>query len=523
MSTVNRPQFFTYSFGDQKIDIPLAYDEQGRPKTAYYIYDGKVIEISQEYDDQSRLKFACLNYGNEIYKLPVYEDTYGGMIHFGADGIDHPLRRIFAGNGRKISSCRSSVTYISPSGILAYRGYDIRSLIENARYLETVYLLLYGNRANKQQYEEFEKDIISRMPVDSRMVDILASLPRDMEFVAQNTQILVTTLGAFYPEGTINYTGPSEEARKARYTVAHNIIAKIPTIISMVFRHAKKEMISIIPPRDDLTYAQNFMNMCFARSETQPFKGLSLLPLMRAVEIMLILLHDHEQNASTASLRQTASTEGNPYSAFSSAIGTLVGILHGGANKEVIAMLEGVRSEEDVERLLKCVAKKESLLFGFGHPFYKKGDPRVPPLREIAKALEEMLNIENRMYPLAEYLERRVNEEREKPGTFFNEKDLHANVDFFFGIPLRALGFPKEMLPLFFALSRTAAWPSNLVERAENKGETVLRASQIYTGVPPDEREEFVPLEMYDPVNPGPRQNLMRSFKTGSLLTFRPQ
>ncbi len=425
---------------------------------------------------------------NKEYVFNVRRDTYGQMRAIDVSNVSDNGLTFYGGPGRRsIADCESAITYIcGKDGTLLYRGFPIEVITENLNYLETAYLLLYGDLPTDTQYADFEKEIITRMHVHERMKNLIKEVPYDpthMELI----QIMVTALGGYYRPKISAFSGTGPEVETARNDIVLNLIAKIPTIVAMAFRLQQGK--EYIPRRTDLDYMQNFLNMCFAESPNEPYPAIEIPEIIEAMEIIGILHADHEQNASTACVRQAGSTGTIPYSAFAAGIATLAGGRHGGANRIVIENLEKIKSTEDIDDCIKRAADRNDpyLLHGMGHPVYDTYDPRVDFLRQINIKLQNTFHITNPLFVYAQLLEQRA---REHP--FFIENNLYPNVDFYSGLSLTALGFSKEMLTPIFALYRTIGWAANWLEMVSGKQVPVARARQRYVGFTPEERAEAI-------------------------------
>ncbi|QIK36687.1 citrate synthase [Caldichromatium japonicum] len=367
------------------------------------------------------------------------------------------------------ASCHSSITFIDgEQGILLYRGYPIEQLSAKASFLEVAYLLLYGELPNEKALAEFEQVIMRHTMLNENLKNFLNGFHYDAHPMAILIGV-VGSLSAFYHDSlSINNV-------RHREISAHRLIAKVPTIAAAAYKHSIGE--PIIYPRNDLRYCANFLHMMFATpcEEYRP----SLLA-ERALNLLFILHADHEQNASTSTVRLAASSGANPFACIAAGIASLWGPAHGGANEAVIAMLTEIG---EVKHIPKYIAKAKDKddpfrLMGFGHRVYKNYDPRAKILREVChQVLNELADANNPLFELAMRLE-----EIALSDDYFIERRLYPNVDFYSGIIYQALGIPRNMFTVMFAVARTVGWVAHWLEMMGDPDNRIGRPRQIYRG-----------------------------------------
>lgn len=367
------------------------------------------------------------------------------------------------------ASCESKITYIDgDAGILLYRGYPIDELAEKGDFVEVCYLLLYGELPNKTQKEDFEKIIRTHTMVNEQFSIFFRGFRRDAHPMA----VLIGCLGAmsaFYHD-SINI-----HDEKQRMIASMRLIAKVPTLAAMAYKYHIGQ--PFIYPRNDLDYAANFLHMCFAI----PSEEYKVNPtLAKAMDIIFTLHADHEQNASTSTVRLAGSSGANPFAAIAAGVACLWGPAHGGANEACLKMLEEIGSVENIPAFIaRAKDKNDSFrLMGFGHRVYKNYDPRAKLMQKTCKAVLNELKIkDDPLLDIAVELERIALSDE-----YFIEKKLYPNVDFYSGITLKALGFPTSMFTVLFALARTAGWVAQWNEMIEDPAHRIGRPRQLYTG-----------------------------------------
>jgi citrate synthase len=377
------------------------------------------------------------------------------------------------------ASCESSITYIDgEAGILEYRGYPIEQLAKHASYLEVAYLLFYGELPNSKQLEEFQHVIVYHTMLNETLKNFYDGFHHDAHPMAIMVGV-VGSLSAFYHD-SLDVNNP-----RHREISAHRLLAKMPTIAAASYKHNISE--PIIYPKNDLSYCANFLNMMFST----PCEPYEIDPVAeKAVNLLFILHADHEQNASTSTVRLAGSSLANPFACIAAGIASLWGPAHGGANEAVLNMLNEIG---DVSQIDKYIAKAKDKndkfrLMGFGHRVYKNFDPRADILRETCKeVLEKLTDGNSPMFELALKLE-----EIALHDEYFVQRKLYPNVDFYSGIIYRALGIPNNMFTVMFAIGRTVGWVAHWMEMMSDPQQKIGRPRQIYKGSP---RRDFIPIE----------------------------
>jgi citrate synthase len=375
-------------------------------------------------------------------------------------------------------SCESAITYIDgEEGILLHRGYPIDQLADNSSFLEVAYLLLNGELPKKNEKEEFENAITLHTMVHEQLINFYRGFRRDAHPMAIMVGV-VGALSSFYPDST-NINDPYE-----RMVSSRRLIAKIPTIAAMAYKYSLGQPFNY--PQNNLSYAENFLHMCFS----VPAEHYKIDPIIsKAMDKILILHADHEQNASTSTVRISGSSGANPFACIAAGIASLWGPAHGGANEAVLKMLSEIG---DVSRIGEYVNKAKDKndpfrLFGFGHRVYKNYDPRAAVMRVSCHEVLDLLGIKNDpLLEIAMELEKiALNDE------YFIEKKLYPNVDFYSGIILKAMGFPTDMFTVLFAVARTVGWVAQWNEMITDPVQRIGRPRQLYTGY---KRRDFLDL-----------------------------
>ena len=373
------------------------------------------------------------------------------------------------------ASCRSAITYIDgDAGILEYRGYPIEQLAAKSTFLETAYLIIYGELPNKTQLAQWTHDITYHTFVHEGTRKFMEGFHHD----AHPMGMLISTVAAlstFYPEAQ-NVDDP-----RSREIQTHRLIAKMPTLAAFAYRWVRG--MPIVYPDNDLSYSGNFLSMLWKMSES---KYTPNPVLERAMDVLFILHADHEQNCSANAMRAVGSSRPDPYSATAAATAALSGPLHGGANEQVLHMLREIGSPDRVLEFVKKFKGGENRLMGFGHRVYKNFDPRGTIIKGIADEILDMTE-PHPLLDVAKELERIALED-----DYFVKRKLYPNVDFYSGIIYQALGFPVEMFPVLFAIPRTAGWIAQWREMITDPEQKIARPRQIYTG---ERRLDYVPLE----------------------------
>lgn len=411
--------------------------------------------------------------------LPMMDGSVGPSV------ID--IRKLYAETGyftydpgfTSTASTESKITYIDgDEGVLLYRGYDIADLAEKSTFLETCYLLLNGELPNPSQKKSFESAITNHTMLHEQIHFLFRGFRRDAHPMAVMCGV-VGALSAFYHDQT-DYDDP-----KQRMIAQHRLIAKMPTIAAMAYKYSIGQ--PFMYPRNDLGYAENFLQMTFG-VPAEPYKVSPVLA--KAMDRIFILHADHEQNASTSTVRLAGSSGANPFACIAAGIACLWGPAHGGANEAVLKMLEEIGSVDKVGEAVKKAKDKNSgfRLMGFGHRVYKNYDPRAKVMRETCYEVLEELGVKDEpLLKMAMELERIALED-----DYFVSKKLYPNVDFYSGIILRAMGFPTAMFTALFALARTVGWISQWNEMIEDPAQKIGRPRQLYTGAT---KRAYIPLD----------------------------
>ena len=377
------------------------------------------------------------------------------------------------------ASCRSNITYIDGDvGILLYRGYPIEQLAETCTFLEVAYLILNGELPNKQQLDEFTSIVTRHTMVQEQLLRFYSGFRRDAHPMAVLCGV-VGALSAFYHDSINIYDARSREIS------AFRLIAKLPTITAMTYKYNQGQ--PFMYPKNALSYVENFLYMTFG-TPCEEWKPNPVLT--RAMERVLILHADHEQNASTSTVRLAGSTGANPFACISAGIASLWGPAHGGANEAVLKMLDEIGDARGIPAFIKKVKEKEdhAMLFGFGHRVYKSYDPRAKIIQKTChEVLEELDLKDDRLFKLALALEKIALEDE-----YFIKRKLYPNVDFYSGIVYKALGIPVAMFTAIFALARTVGWVAQWNEMISDPAQKIGRPRQLYTG--PAQRD-YVPVE----------------------------
>ena len=412
-------------------------------------------------------------------ELPVLQGTLGPSV------VD--IRKLYPALGlltydpgfQSTASCESRITYIDgEKGILLYRGYPIEQLAEKSSYLEVCYLLLYGELPTVPQMEEFKKNILHHTMVHEGLRDFYQGFRRDAHPMAIMVGV-VGALSSFYHD-SLDIHDP-----RHREISAHRLIAKMPTIAAHSYKYSIGQ--PFIYPDNALGFTENFLRMMFAT----PCEPYEVNPTAaRALETVFILHADHEQNASTSTVRLAGSSLANPFAAVSAGIGALWGPAHGGANEQVIRMLEGIGDPKNIPKIIARAKDKNDpfRLMGFGHRIYKNFDPRAKILREMCHRVLRELGAENLpLFETALELERVALED-----PYFIERRLYPNVDFYSGLILKSVGIPLNMFTVIFAIARTVGWVAQWTEMMAGPDRRIGRPRQLYVG---PAMRDYVPIE----------------------------
>ncbi|MDP3171228.1 MAG: citrate synthase [Polaromonas sp.] len=420
-------------------------------------------------DNKATLSFSN---GSPSVELPVYQGTVG------PDVVD--IRKLYAQTGMftydpgflSTASCQSAITYIDgDKGELLYRGYPIEQLATNCDYMETCHLLLYGELPNASQKKEFNSRVTNHTMVNEQMQFFLRGFRRDAHPMAIMTG-LVGALSAFYHDST-DITNPEH-----RDISAIRLIAKMPTLVAMAYKYTVGQ--PYMYPKNNLSYAGNFLHMMFAT----PCEEYKVNPVLeRALDRIFTLHADHEQNASTSTVRLCGSSGTNPFAAIAAGVACLWGPAHGGANEAALNMLGDIQKNGGIEKIgdfIKQVKDKNSgvKLMGFGHRVYKNYDPRAKLMQETCKEVLQEMGLENDpLFKLAMALEKIALED-----DYFVSRKLYPNVDFYSGIVQRAIGIPVPLFTAIFALARTVGWIAQLNEMIGDPEYKIGRPRQLFDG-----------------------------------------
>ena len=415
--------------------------------------------------------------GKEVLELPVLKGTLGN------DVVD--IRAFTKGTDMftfdpgfvSTASCESKITFIDgDKGYLYYRGYPIEQLAEHGDYLETCYLLIYGELPTAEQKAQFVETVTKHTMVHEQLTWFFRGFRRDAHPMAMMVGV-VGALSAFYQD-SLEISDPEH-----RKVAIYRLISKIPTIAAMCYRYSKGLPFNY--PRNDLSYTANFMHMMFA-TPTELYEPNPVL--VRALDRIFTLHADHEQNASTSTVRLAGSSGANPFACIAAGIASLWGPSHGGANEAVLKMLDEIGDVSNVAEFMEGVKAKKYRLMGFGHRVYKNMDPRAAIMKKTCDEVLRELGLEDDpQFKLAMELERIALND-----PYFIEKKLYPNVDFYSGIVLSALGIPVAMFTVIFALARTVGWISHWHEMISDPGQKIGRPRQLYTGSP---RRDYLPVD----------------------------
>jgi citrate synthase len=363
------------------------------------------------------------------------------------------------------AACRSRITFIDgDKGILEYRGYPIEQLAERSNYLETAYLIMFGELPTPAELATWTRDIT----LHTMLHENIKKLMEGFQYDAHPMGVFLSTVGAFstfYPDAKKIF---DEQSRKKQI---HRLIAKVPTIAAYAYRHSIGR--PYVYPDNDLSFTGNFLNMLFRMTE---LKYTPSPVLEKALDILFILHADHEQNCSTTAMRSIGSSHVDPYSAMAGAAAALYGPLHGGANEAVLRMLNEIGSLDNVPAFIKRVKAGEGRLMGFGHRVYKSYDPRAKIIKRTADEVFEVTG-KNPLLDIALELERIALQDE-----YFVSRKLYPNVDFYSGLIYQAMGFPVTMFPVLFAIPRTAGWIAHWEEMLLDQEQKIARPRQIYAG-----------------------------------------
>ncbi|QQG35346.1 MAG: citrate synthase [Micavibrio aeruginosavorus] len=412
------------------------------------------------------------------WKLPILEGSTGPKTIDVRKLYDETGMFTFDPSYTSTASCKSRITYIDgDKGVLMHRGYKIEELAAHSTFLEVAYALLYGDLPNVVQYQEFVHNITYHTMVHEQLHFFYRGFRRDAHPMAVMCGV-VAALAAFYHD-SLDIWDPAQ-----REISAHRLIAKLPTLAAMSYKYSIGQ--PFMYPRNDLSFAENFLYMCFG-VPAEPYRVNPVLA--RAMDKIFILHADHEQNASTSTVRIAGSSQANPFACIAAGIASLWGPAHGGANQAVIEMLEQIGHKDNIPEFLRKVKEKQdnTRLMGFGHRVYRNYDPRAKVMKAECDAVLKELNINDPHLELAMELERIALSD-----PYFIERKLFPNVDFYSGIILKAMGFPTSMFTVLFAVARTVGWISQWKEMIEEPSLKIGRPRQLYTGAT---ERAFVPID----------------------------
>ncbi len=422
---------------------------------------------------------ATLTLHNKQYELPVIAGTVG------PDVVD--ISKLYGQSGAftydpgftSTAACKSDITYIDgDKGVLLYRGYPIEQLAEQGTFLETCHILLYGDLPSKQQYLDFKNRVTYHTMTHEQMNRFFSGFRRDAHPMAVMTGT-VGALSAFYHD-SVDINDPVQ-----RDVASIRMIAKMPTIAAMAYKYSIGQ--PFIYPRNELDYASNFLYMTFA----VPSEEYKVNPVLsRAMDRIFVLHADHEQNASTSTVRLAGSSGANPFACIAAGIACLWGPAHGGANEAALKMLMEIGTVDRIPQYIKRAKDKNDnfRLSGFGHRVYKNYDPRARVMQKTCKEVLEIVGIKNDpLLQVAMELERIALEDE-----YFVEKKLYPNIDFYSGITLKALGFPTSMFTVLFAIARTVGWIAQWKEMIADPEQKIGRPRQLYIG---STMRDYIPLD----------------------------
>ena len=422
-------------------------------------------------------KIAKLELGGQTHEFPVLEGSVG------PDVVD--IRKMYGATGAftfdpgftSTASCESALTYIDgEEGILLHRGYPIGQLAEHSSFMEVSYLLLNGELPGQQELADFENTITRHTMLHEQLATFYRGFRRDAHPMAIMCGV-VGALSAFYHDST-DISDPHQ-----RKIASHRLIAKMPTIAAMAYKYSVGQ--PFLYPKNDLSYTGNFLRMTFG----VPAEEYELHPAVeRAMDRIFILHADHEQNASTSTVRLAGSSGANPFACIAAGIACLWGPAHGGANEAALNMLQEIGTPDRIQHYIDRAKDKNDpfRLMGFGHRVYKNYDPRATVMQKTVREVFDALKVTDPVFETALRLE-----EIALSDPYFAEKKLFPNVDFYSGIILSAIGFPTTMFTALFALARTVGWVAQWNEMISDPGQKIGRPRQLYTG--PTERD-YVPL-----------------------------
>ncbi|WP_440680274.1 citrate synthase [Candidatus Pelagibacter sp. HIMB1517] len=423
-------------------------------------------------------EIAKLKVGKKEIDLPIKKGSVGPSVIDVSKLYSETDHFTFDPGFTSTGSCESSITFIDgDKGECYYRGYPMDVLAEKSNFLEVAYLLWYGELPSKTEWNEFSDAIKNHTMVHEQLNTFFNGFRRGAHPMAIMVAV-VAALSAFYPD-SINISDPAQRRISAR-----RMVAKIPTLAAMAFKYSLGQ--PFVYPDNSLNYSENFMKMCFA-VPAEPYKINKTFA--KALDKIFILHADHEQNASTSTVRLAASSGANPFASISTGFTSLWGPLHGGANEAALNMLKEIGDVKNIPEYIKKAKDKNDpfKLMGFGHRVYKNYDPRAKVMQKTCHdVLSEIGNNDNKLLQVAKELEKiALNDE------YFIEKKLYPNIDFYSGITLNAMGFPTTMFTVLFGLARTVGWLAHWKEMMVDKSARIGRPRQLYTGAEPREFKDL--------------------------------
>jgi len=412
---------------------------------------------------------AYIEINNTRYALPIYKPSIGPNVVDISKLYSQANVFTYDPGFTSTANCSSTITFVDgENGVLLYRGYKIEDLVEHADFLEVAYLLLNGELPNKIEKAEFDEAVTKHSMLHEQMSRFYQGFRRDAHPMAITCGV-IGALSAFYHDST-DINDPHQ-----RMVASRRLIAKMPTIAAMAYKYSLGQ--PFVYPRNDLDYASNFMYMCFS-VPTEEYKVNKVLA--DALDKVFILHADHEQNASTSTVRLAGSSGANPFACIAAGVASLWGPAHGGANEAALNMLEEIGTTDNISQYIKKAKDPNDpfRLMGFGHRVYKSYDPRAKIMQKTCHEVLDILGLKNDpLLKVAMELEKIALED-----PYFVEKKLYPNVDFYSGIILNALGFPKDMFTVLFALARTVGWISQWKEMIADSEQRIGRPRQLYMG-----------------------------------------
>ena len=421
---------------------------------------------------------ATLHVNGQDYELPIIEGTLGDPV-LDIKAVPQAGFWTYDPGFMSTASTESKITFIDgDKGILLHRGYPIDQLADKAEYLEVAYALIHGELPNAEQKADFYEKVRKHSMVNDQLRRFFEGFRRDAHPMA----IMVGVMGAL---SAFYHNNLDVSKQDHREITAIRLIAKVPTIAAMCYKYSNGQ--PFIYPRNDLNYAENFLHMMFATPADVNYQVNPILA--KAMDKIFTLHADHEQNASTSTVRLAGSTGANPYACIAAGIAALWGPAHGGANEAVLKMLDEIGSVDNVDEFMEKVKRKEVKLMGFGHRVYKNFDPRAKVMKETCDEVLGELGIKDPQLELAMKLEQIALSD-----PYFKERNLYPNVDFYSGIILKAIGIPTSMFTVIFALARTSGWISHWLEMHAAPYK-IGRPRQLYTGYT---QRDFVAVEDRD-------------------------